>query len=36
MTPDQRRSVGLSESWEADMAATMGVPWPPAEEHPDG
>ena len=29
MSPEQRESVGLKPGWEADMAANMGVPWPP-------
>jgi hypothetical protein len=32
MTPAQRASYGLQDGWEAEMAATMGVPWPPPEE----
>jgi hypothetical protein len=29
MSPEQLRSFGLEEGWEAEMAASMGVPWPP-------
>jgi hypothetical protein len=32
MTPEQRASFGLGDGWEAEMAATMGVPWPPPGE----
>lgn len=32
MSPEQRRQFGLEDGWEAEMAATMGVPWPPPGE----
>jgi hypothetical protein len=32
MSPDQLASVGLKPGWEAEMAANMGVPWPPPGE----
>jgi hypothetical protein len=33
MSPQQLESFGLKPGWEADMAANMGVPWPPPGEH---
>jgi hypothetical protein len=32
MPPDQLAGFGLGPGWEAEMAATMGVPWPPPGE----
>jgi hypothetical protein len=32
MSPEQRASFGLEDGWEAEMAATMGVPWPPPDD----
>ena len=29
MPPEQRAGFGLEAGWEAEMAETMGVPWPP-------
>ena len=34
MTDEQRASFGLGQGWEAEMAARMGVPWPPPDEAP--
>ena len=32
MTPEQLAGFGLAPGWEAEMAETMGVPWPPPGE----
>jgi hypothetical protein len=32
MSPEQLESYGLKPGWEAEMAANMGVPWPPPGE----
>jgi hypothetical protein len=32
MSPEQLESYGLTPGWEAEMAANMGVPWPPPGE----
>ena len=32
MPPEQLAGFGLSPGWEAEMAETMGVPWPPPGE----
>jgi hypothetical protein len=34
MTAEQREAMGLGPGWEADMAATMGITWPPPGEEP--
>ena len=31
-TPEQRARLGLTDGWEADMAARMGASWPPPDE----
>jgi hypothetical protein len=36
MSPEQLASFGLGPGWEADMAANMGVPWPPPGEPAEG
>ena len=32
MPPEQLAGFGLAPGWEAEMAETMGVPWPPPGE----
>ena len=34
MTEAQREAMGLGPGWEADMAAAMGITWPPPGEEP--
>jgi hypothetical protein len=36
MAPEQLESYGLGPGWEAEMAANMGVPWPPPGESSEG
>ena len=36
MSPDRLESLGLESGWEAEMAAGMGVAWPPPDDTPQG